>query len=176
MATREKEENVPFSLKIDISEIFFTWNRSGVLGFYFNLLSNFSWIFQKNINYIIKFLSAQPLKTFRLIFLMKSLTCPNSHIFVRPKRVWLFGYVRLFGLWLLGGSIVSLAGHREVKILYLIRTISRMTCVKKYFQTIYRLFQWFFFECLSKVSPVMSPLSKRALSLSLSAIIYRGGE
>ena len=103
--SREKEENVPFSLKIDISEIFFTWNRSGVLGFYFNLLSNFSWIFQKNINYIIKFLSAQPLKTFRLIFLLKSFLYPNSHIFVRPKRVWLFGYV-----WLFGDSTVFITG------------------------------------------------------------------
>ena len=28
-------------------------------------------------------------------------------LLVRPKRVWLFGYVWLFGVWLFGGSTVS---------------------------------------------------------------------
>ena len=32
---------------------------------------------------------------------------PNSHIFVRPKRMWLFGYVWLFGVWLFEGSSVK---------------------------------------------------------------------
>ena len=30
----------------------------------------------------------------------------NSHIFLRPKRVWLLGYEWKFGVWLLGGSTV----------------------------------------------------------------------
>ena len=36
-----------------------------------------------------------------------SFAYPYSHIFVRPKRVWLFEYVWLFGVWLFGGSTVS---------------------------------------------------------------------
>ena len=42
-----------------------------------------------------------------IIFLVKSLTYPDSHIFVRSKRMWLFGYVWLFGVQLFGGSTVS---------------------------------------------------------------------
>ena len=43
---------------------------------------------------------------FLFIILLKSFAYPNSHIFVRPKRVWLFGYVWLFGVWLFGDTTV----------------------------------------------------------------------
>ena len=39
-----------------------------------------------------------------LSILLISSAYPNSHIFVWPKRVWLFAYVWLVGLWLFGGS------------------------------------------------------------------------
>ena len=42
----------------------------------------------------------------KLLILLISFTYPNSHIFVRQKRVWLFGNVWLFGVWLFGGSAV----------------------------------------------------------------------
>ena len=42
----------------------------------------------------------------KLFILLKSLVYPNSHIFLRPKRVWLFGYLWLFGVWLFGNSTV----------------------------------------------------------------------
>ena len=41
-----------------------------------------------------------------LLILLKSFAYPNSHIFVRPKRVWLFGYLWLSGVWLFGDTTV----------------------------------------------------------------------
>ena len=38
----------------------------------------------------------------KLLILLISSAYPNSHIFVKLKRVWLFGYVWLFGMWLFG--------------------------------------------------------------------------
>ena len=49
---------------------------------------------------------AQRLKKYALIFLLKSFVYPISHIFVRPKRVWLSGYVWLSGVWLSGVTTV----------------------------------------------------------------------
>ena len=50
-----------------------------------NLMENNKWL-------------AQRLKEFRI----NSCVYPNSHIFVRPKRMWLFGY-----LWLFGGDYLE---------------------------------------------------------------------
>ena len=62
----------------------------------------------KNITTITK-VEVVPLtfvKKYALIFLLKSFVYPISHIFVRPKRVWLSGYVWLSGVWLSGDSTV----------------------------------------------------------------------
>ena len=59
-------------------------------------------------------------------FSSTSLTFPNSHIFVRPKRMWLFGYGWLFGVWLFrlllfGGSTVFI-NSTAVLFFFLINT------------------------------------------------------
>ena len=55
------------------------------------------------------------LKKIKLLILLISFAYRNSQINVAPKRLWLLGYVWLFGFWLFGGSTVTLNIFNKVQ-------------------------------------------------------------